>query len=220
MAYYFERKNDVFDVVDLTEKEKGGTTVIMPRLRSEQSAWRTDRQRISAFLADKSMEGEFILFSRAVNGITFTGCLAGSAVQSYVSHLFGGSLVSFEDIYSVYRLPDEMDVYEMLKEKEKIEKVCTYSRSVLLLEDKKNKRYALFTAGVPALAGFKYSKEFNLYIADADNVDRDELVNYIYSTNIRNKQYYVPYSIADGTEKKLTRPSQYIINTTTGYFGG
>lgn len=214
MPYYFERKNDIFDVVDLTEKEKGNEIVIMPRLgEREWMAWRTDKRSILLFLSDKSMEGEFILFNRTVNGISFTGALCSSAVQSFACQQSGGSLIGRSGIYSVYSLGDNMQVSRVLGIEDKIKKF-RHSRTALVM--KKKGMYGLFVSGVDAPKPFKYNRQFNLYMAPVDEVDELELQTYMVSSDIRPTQRYVPYSVAEGTERILQRPDSFILDLVAG----
>lgn len=214
MPYYFERKNDIYDVVDLEERDKGGEVVIMPRLgEREWMAWRTDRRSVLPFLSDKSMEGHFILFSRTVNGISFTGALCGSAVQAYACQQSGGSLIGREGIYSVYSLRDDMQVKAVLGIEGKLKKF-RHSRTALLM--KKKGLYGMFVSGVNAPHPFRYHRQYSLYIAPAGEVDEVELDSFMVFSDIRPRQKYLPFSVADGTERILQKPGLYILELAAG----
>jgi hypothetical protein len=63
---------------------------------------------------------------------------------------------------------------------------------------------------------FRYHRQYSLYIAPAGEVDEVELDSFMVFSDIRPRQKYVPFSVADGTERILQKPDSYILELAAG----
>lgn len=198
--WYFERKNEIVDVVDFKGKHNGGTDVLIPAMNGSRSVWRTNAASAVKFAGDAAYKTNFCLFNTTVNGQTGIFGLCSDAATAFACSRLGGTQIGFDSVFSLYKLPEiRFDIFNI---EEIIKQTYAYSRRVLMFCDKQKEKatIGLFCAGVYPPEGFIWNRKHQLYIGTGDV---DECAHFVEQNDVAPIRSYVSYLAA---EKQETAP--------------